>query len=190
MSLRSFIVFSLSFFVCFSWICQTALEDVHPWIVPADSLQGRAFQAAVAWARSACRARWFKTLVTATIALVAVWIGVETDQFLHCERFKVQEALRLARGVPAHAESWCHDGPLPASVAMAVVGQAVFTWECGVKIVAEGVHPLRYFRDPEAGNWNCLGRAHHRLRVGAGSLLRSHAPPRCPSFLSLSFPHP
>lgn len=97
-------------------------------------------------------------MVTATIALVAVWIGVETDQFLHCERFKVHEINRLEKGVDPQAQHWCNGGALPASVAMEIVGQVVFTFECGVKITAEGVYPMRYFKDPEAGSWNCLGK--------------------------------
>jgi hypothetical protein len=33
---------------------------------------------------------------------------------------------------------------------------AVFTVECGLKLVAEGYQPLRYFTDPENGNFNKL----------------------------------
>lgn len=98
-------------------------------------------------------------MVTATIALVAIWIGVETDQFLHCERFKVHEISRMEKGVDSsHDEHRCNGGALPVSVAMEIVGQLVFTFECGVKIMAEGVYPVRYFKDPEAGSWNCLGK--------------------------------
>ena len=39
-------------------------------------------------------------------------------------------------------------------VAVAIVAQVVFTWECVVKILAEGYSPLKYFTDRENGAWN------------------------------------
>jgi len=39
-------------------------------------------------------------------------------------------------------------------VVVAIVAQVVFTWECAVKILAEGYTPMTYFTDRENGTWN------------------------------------
>ena len=39
---------------------------------------------------------------------------------------------------------------------VSILAQAIFTFECVVKILAEAWTPLRYFTDRDNGNWNCL----------------------------------
>ena len=99
------------------------------------------------WAVDKCAAirdtAWFSLLVTSTIMVVGVFIGVETDQFMSCERF-------YARGNRPKNHDRCD--AYVASIVMAYLSQAIFTFEAGVKIMAEGHDPKQYFDD----GWNCM----------------------------------
>ncbi len=87
----------------------------------------------------------FSTLITLTIIVVGVFIGIETDSAMACERF-----LLLDRGRPGDHRQHCY--VTVASFTIAILSQVIFTAEAGVKIVAQGMTPLKYFND----SWNCL----------------------------------
>jgi voltage-gated sodium channel len=103
-----------------------------------------AFESLCQWCKRQRDSAWLTTLVTATIVAVGLLIGVETDQFLSCNRY-TNRANRpdttLARCEVTFASNF-----------MEVASQAIFTGEAVVKVLAEGYEPYRYLNDP----WNCL----------------------------------
>ena len=125
-----------------------ALEDVHFSEEPSGDWDRRFREASARCVQ--VRDHWaFASLITATICLVAVMIGVDSDEAAHCARYDVR-----TRGREDPGESWCNDGAPVHSVVVGILAQVIFTVECGVKILAEGYAPARYFTDEENGAWN------------------------------------
>ena len=104
-----------------------------------------------AWEEIAHRARrlsessTFSLVITATIIIIGVMIGVDTDDGLRCSRLR-------SRLDDPHANC----DPRLATVVIGWIAQAIFTVEVMIKLVAEGRTPLHYFVDKENGSWNCL----------------------------------
>jgi hypothetical protein len=86
---------------------------------------------------------WFSLLITGTIMVVGVMIGIETDQTLSCNRF-------FARENRPSSDPRCQ--VTLASHVITYASQAIFTFEVIVKVGAEGRTPVRYFDD----GWNCM----------------------------------
>jgi len=83
---------------------------------------------------------YFVNLITLTIVLVAIQIGVETDELMSCGRATLRGKWK----------STCY--PSTFSTVMTGLSQAIFTIEMLIKIAAKGAFPEMYFEDP----WNCL----------------------------------
>jgi hypothetical protein len=88
---------------------------------------------------------YFNLLITVTIIIIGVMIGVDTDDGLNCSRLR-------SRLDDPHANC----DPRLATVVIGWIAQAIFTVEVMIKLVAEGRTPLHYFVDKENGSWNCL----------------------------------
>jgi len=86
----------------------------------------------------------FSLLITATIIIIGVMIGVDTDDGLRCSRMQT----RLADPPKCDVRD--------ETVIIGWIAQAIFTVEVAIKILAEGRRPLRYFTDQEQGPWNWL----------------------------------
>ena len=86
----------------------------------------------------------FSLLITATIIIIGVMIGVDTDDGLRCSRMQS----RLADPPKCDIRD--------ETVIIGWIAQAIFTVEVAIKILAEGRRPLRYFTDQEQGPWNWL----------------------------------
>ena len=86
---------------------------------------------------------WFSALITSTIIVVGIFIGVEADQYLSCERYFDRDDR------PNHVKR-CE--VTMASYLLGILSQAIFTFETVVKLLSEGYEPKHYFRD----SWNCM----------------------------------
>jgi hypothetical protein len=96
--------------------------------------------------------KWFTNLITVTILVVGVVIGLDTDRGSYCERL----ATRIdERDDDFRSMHDCNHPPVFFFI-VTIVSQFMFTLEAFVKISAEGIHPFRYFTDSEHGGWNCL----------------------------------
>eukprot|EP00615_Pteridomonas_danica_P011765 CAMPEP_0114346930 /NCGR_PEP_ID=MMETSP0101-20121206/13474_1 /TAXON_ID=38822 ORGANISM="Pteridomonas danica, Strain PT" /NCGR_SAMPLE_ID=MMETSP0101 /ASSEMBLY_ACC=CAM_ASM_000211 /LENGTH=1430 /DNA_ID=CAMNT_0001483895 /DNA_START=53 /DNA_END=4345 /DNA_ORIENTATION=+ len=125
-----------------------ALEDKHRTYIPGSRTE-RNF---LALQQKCIRIRddpRFSTLIVVTIVLVGVMIGVDTDQLMHCVRYEWR-----VKGRDDDGDSWC--GSLTISMVIGYIAQGIFTIEAGVKILAEGFNPSRYFNDRQNGSWNRL----------------------------------
>ena len=96
----------------------------------------------------------FAQVITLTIIIVGVMIGVETDQLMHCNRREGRMDSQPWHNTSywKDQDSWCDDGVLLPSKVVSITAQAVFTVEAVFKILSEGWEPLRYFEDA----WNKL----------------------------------
>jgi len=101
------------------------------------------FEEAVRWCKSTSEATWFTSMITTTIIVVGIFIGVELDQLLSCERYFDRD------NRPDHVER-CE--VMLFSTILTYLSQIIFTFELVVKILSEGYEPKRYFND----GWNCM----------------------------------
>ena len=96
-----------------------------------------------------CRAieqsMWFSTIITLMILVIGVYIGIDTEREVSCERFRV----RHVNGDPAKSPN-C--GVAGVSSTVEALSQVIFTLEAAVKVVGNGQTPWRYFNDA----WNRL----------------------------------
>ena len=90
------------------------------------------------------KSSWFSCLITSTIVVVGIMIGIETDSALTCRRF-----VSLNHGDDKGSP---HCLVSTASFSIAIIAQIIFTCEAGIKICANGMTPLKYFHD----SWNRL----------------------------------
>ena len=89
---------------------------------------------------------WFNLLITTTIMVVGVMIGVETDQFMSCQRLEMNSHRPHFEDT---YEQRCEPsiGSLP--IVVEISSQAIFTLEAVMKLLA---FHMKYFEDP----WNKL----------------------------------
>ena len=123
-----------------------ALEDVHVVKQPTTAY-GKLFFKYSEQAKRINQSTWFAVLIPAMIFVVAIMIGIDTNTALYCER----EELRYP---DQDAPATCKD--TAATTIVGGIGQVVFTFEAGVKILAEGENCMHYFTDKQNGSWNCL----------------------------------
>jgi len=143
-------------------LIQLALEDKHAEYVPKSELE-RLRLRLQSHSLAVRDSTPFVHLVVATIVAVGVHIGIETDAAMHCARrkWRLESSSSHASGVGAEdgaaeaRESFCDHGS-PFGDAVGLTAQVVFTFECVVKILAEGLEPSNYFTDAKDGAWNKL----------------------------------
>jgi len=96
------------------------------------------------WCKKQRDSTWLSTLVTATIIIVGVMIGVETDQLLSCNRYNNRD--NRPPGIIERCEVTFE------STFMEIASLVIFAGEALMKILAHGDEPWLYLEDP----WNCL----------------------------------
>ena len=101
-------------------------------------------------AQAIANSGWFENLITCTIVAIGLMIGVDTNQSLVCNRMEN----RLDDG-GKEAVASCR-AERPATVAIKIFSQTIFTAEIVVKVLAEGSEPMKYFVDAVEGSWNSL----------------------------------
>jgi len=97
----------------------------------------------------------FTHVITATIVLVGIVIGLDTDFNIHCERIEFKVDSRDDDDRYSSQDYDCKHPPIYFAV-VTILAQTVFTFEAAVKILSEGKKPMNYFTHPEDGAWNCL----------------------------------
>jgi hypothetical protein len=127
-----------------------ALENVHHYDTSTATPTELQFDALVAWCVKQRDSDRFTMLVTATILVVSIMIGIDADEGAPCERYILHIKGKAPEDVKA---SWCDDVNV-RQVVVAALAQIVFTAECAIKLLSEGKEPLKYFTDRENGAWN------------------------------------
>ena len=123
---------------------------------PPEKEWERKMQAVFDCCRDIAKTAWFSHLVTWTILLVGILTGVETDNYLHCDRRELRIERRKAEDPDwKPVDSWCEHDLLMSGV-VSILAQTIFAFECTVKILSQGWDPMRYFTDRDFGRWNCL----------------------------------
>jgi len=112
----------------------------------ADTAFLRAVQAVACRAKAVEAHPAFNAVITLTIVVVGLVIGVDTDDLMACERFTHHQAAGDGVSRPAFCT------PSAFSVVLGYLSQAIFTAEMCIKIAAQGAFPELYFADP----WNKL----------------------------------
>ena len=92
------------------------------------------------------KSNYFSTLITTTIVVVGIFIGIETDSAMSCKRFAL-----LGYGEEGNPDSE-HCSVSVESFIVAILSQVIFTSEAMIKIAAQGMAPAKYFDDA----WNKL----------------------------------
>ena len=96
---------------------------------------------------------WFTNIVTVTIIVVGIMIGLETDQEMGCNRYNARNenwSLAMGRSPRPDPHPVCDVTVL--SVVINIASQTIFTVECIIKLLAEGYETKRFFAD----GWNCM----------------------------------
>ena len=88
------------------------------------------------------KSAWFNNLITFTIMVVGINIGIDTDALMACERFKIHDR-------PGHSHN-CSESTF--AIVLGYLAQLIFTGELMVKVAAQLPTPTRYLDDA----WNKL----------------------------------
>jgi voltage-gated sodium channel len=96
---------------------------------------------------------WFTSIVVVTIIVVGFMLGIDSDALKRCERRNTR--------IESHDDDLNQEkletcGSLFVTMVVNKIALAVFALEAGIKLIAEGNHPMRYFNDPQNGSWNRL----------------------------------